>query len=106
MERRVSVATHWGSYVAVVESGRLVRIEPADDDPAPSPIGPGMVTAADDRARILRPAVRKGWLDGEPRTRAARGSDAFVEVSWDEATTLVSDELRRVRSRYGDSAVF
>ncbi|HEX7307175.1 molybdopterin-dependent oxidoreductase, partial [Lentzea sp.] len=47
-----------------------------------------------------------GWLDGEPRTRAARGSDAFVEVSWDEATTLVSDELRRVRSRYGDSAVF
>lgn len=103
MERRVSVATHWGSFVAVVESGRLVRIEPTPDDPVPSPIGPGMVTAADDSARILRPAVRKGWLDGKP---PARGSDTFVEVGWDEAITLVSDELRRVRSRYGDSAVF
>ncbi|GAA3464419.1 molybdopterin-dependent oxidoreductase [Saccharothrix longispora] len=107
MERRMSIATHWGSFVAVVDSGRLVRIEPRHDDPAPSPIGPGMVTAAEDSARVLRPAVRKGWLDGEPRAHgAARGADAFVEVSWDQAITLVSDELRRVRSRYGDSAVF
>ncbi|SDF36042.1 biotin/methionine sulfoxide reductase [Lentzea fradiae] len=103
MERRLPVATHWGSFVAVVDSDRLVRIEPAPGDPAPSPIGPGMVTAAEDSARILRPAVRKGWLDGRP---PARGADSFVEVSWDEAITLVSDELRRVRSRHGDSAVF
>ncbi|WP_405015180.1 hypothetical protein [Kitasatospora sp. NBC_01539] len=67
VERRMSVATHWGSFVAVVDSGRLVRIEPRGDDPAPSPIGPGMVTAADDGARVLRPAVRKGWLNGLPR---------------------------------------
>ncbi|APU38506.1 molybdopterin-dependent oxidoreductase [Streptomyces sp. TN58] len=107
MERRLSVATHWGSYIAVVESGRLVRIEPRGDDPAPSPIGPGMVAAADDSARVLRPAVRKGWLDGLPRVRdTARGADAFVEVSWDDAITLVSDELRRVRARHGDGAVF
>ncbi|WP_033258677.1 MULTISPECIES: molybdopterin-dependent oxidoreductase [Kitasatospora] len=101
------VATHWGSFVAVVDSGRLVRIEPAPDDPAPSPIGPGMVTAADDAARVLRPAVRKGWLDGLPRTGdRARGADAFVEVGWDEALGLVGGELRRVRERYGDAAVF
>ncbi|MFD7659839.1 molybdopterin-dependent oxidoreductase [Actinosynnema sp. NPDC059797] len=107
MEQRRSVATHWGSFVAVVDSGRLVRIEPRPDDPAPSPIGPGMVTAAEDGARVLRPAVRRGWLNGEPRTRGAtRGTDAFVEVSWDDALTLVSDELRRVRSRHGDGAVF
>ncbi|MEV8441658.1 molybdopterin-dependent oxidoreductase [Actinosynnema sp. NPDC051121] len=107
MERRMSVATHWGSFVAVVDSGRLVRIEPRQDDPAPSPIGPGMVAAADDRARVLRPAVRKGWLDGEPRVHGtARGADAFVEVSWDDAITLVSDELRRVRAQHGDSAIF
>lgn len=107
MERRLPVATHWGSYTAVVESGRLVRIEPRPDDPGPSPIGPGMVTAADDSARVLRPAVRKGWLNGEPRTHGtARGADAFVEVTWDRAITLVSDEIRRVRSQHGDSAVF
>ncbi|WP_433544515.1 molybdopterin-dependent oxidoreductase (plasmid) [Streptomyces sp. CA-294286] len=106
-ERRLSVATHWGSFVAVVDSGRLVRIEPRGDDPAPSPIGPGMVTAADDRARVLRPAVRKGWLNGEPRFRdSARGSDVFVEVSWDDAIALVSDELSRVRAQHGHSAVF
>ncbi|MFC5183658.1 molybdopterin-dependent oxidoreductase [Actinomadura harenae] len=106
-ERRVSVATHWGSYIAVVESGRLMRIEPKPDDPTPSPIGPGMVKAADDSARVLRPAVRKGWLNGEPRAHdTSRGADAFVEVSWDRAITLVSDELRRVRSLHGDGAVF
>jgi biotin/methionine sulfoxide reductase len=107
VEQRMSMATHWGSYVAVVDSGRLVRIEPRHDDPSPSPIGPGMVAAADDNARVLRPAVRKGWLNGEPRAHdRARGRDAFVEVSWDHAITLVSDELRRVRSQHGDSAVF
>ncbi|MFF6804028.1 molybdopterin-dependent oxidoreductase [Streptomyces sp. NPDC012616] len=107
VERRMSVATHWGSFIAVVDSGRLVRIEPRGDDTAPSPIGPGMVTAADDNARVLRPAVRKGWLNGLPRVHdTARGADAFVEVSWDDAITLVSDELRRVRSQHGDSAVF
>ncbi|MFF5900904.1 molybdopterin-dependent oxidoreductase [Streptomyces argenteolus] len=107
MEQRMSVATHWGSFIAVVDSGRLVRIEPRGDDPAPSPIGPGMVTAADDSARVLRPAVRKGWLNGLPRAHdTARGTDAFVEVSWDDALTLVSEELRRVRSQHGDSTVF
>lgn len=40
VERRMSVATHWGSFVAVVDSGRLVRIEPRGDDPAPSPSAP------------------------------------------------------------------
>ncbi|MEU3370331.1 molybdopterin-dependent oxidoreductase [Streptomyces sp. NPDC006660] len=101
------MATHWGSFVAVVDSGRLLRIEPRGDDPAPSPIGPGMVAAAEDRARVLRPAVRKGWLNGLPRADdTARGADAFVEVSWDDALTLVSEELRRVRAQYGDSAVF
>ncbi|MEU2779967.1 molybdopterin-dependent oxidoreductase, partial [Streptomyces sp. NPDC007162] len=107
MERRMPVATHWGSFVAVVDSGQLVRIEPRGDDPAPSPIGPGMVTAAEDGARVLRPAVRKGWLNGLPRADdTARGADAFVEVSWDDALTLVSEELRRVRAQHGNSAVF
>ncbi|MGW1927905.1 molybdopterin-dependent oxidoreductase [Streptomyces sp. NPDC001919] len=107
MERRTSMATHWGTYDAVVDSGRLVRIEPRSDDPAPSPIGPGMLQAADDSARVLRPAVRRGWLNGLPRVDdTARGADAFVEVSWDDAITLVSDELHRVRTQYGDSAVF
>ncbi|MEU5768995.1 molybdopterin-dependent oxidoreductase [Streptomyces asoensis] len=107
VERRMPVATHWGSFEAVVDSGRLVRIEPRGDDPAPSPIGPGMVTAAEDSARVLRPAVRKGWLDGLPRAGdTARGADAFVEVGWDEALALVSEELRRVRAQHGDSAVF
>ncbi|MEX1652049.1 molybdopterin-dependent oxidoreductase [Streptomyces pseudovenezuelae] len=107
MERHMPVATHWGSFVAVVDSGQLVRIEPRGDDPAPSPIGPGMVTAAEDSARVLRPAVRKGWLNGLPRAdETARGADAFVEVSWDDALTLVSEELRRVRAQHGDNAVF
>ncbi|MGW7455969.1 hypothetical protein [Streptomyces sp. NPDC054787] len=35
--------------------------------------------------------MRKGWLNGLPRVHdTARGTDAFVEVSWDDAITLVS----------------
>ncbi|MBN9410507.1 MAG: molybdopterin-dependent oxidoreductase [Burkholderiales bacterium] len=99
--------SHWGAFTAVVEGGRLTACEPFAHDPAPSPILQSMPGMVHSDLRIRRPAVRAGWLAqrlGSDRT--ARGREDFVEVDWDVALSLVSEELARVRAEHGDSAVF
>lgn len=91
----------------MVRDGRVVALEPIAEDPEPSAIGPGMPAALYDEARVLRPAVRRGWLEhGPPRDGAGRGAEPFVEVSWDEALDLVAAELARVRAEHGNRAIY
>jgi biotin/methionine sulfoxide reductase len=103
-------ATHWGNYLVEVRAGELHAVYPRADDPAPSPIGPGMPQAHRSQARILAPMVRKGWLtDGPGATRRGeghRGAEPFVEVSHEHACRLVAGELDRVRHAHGNSAIF
>ncbi|MEP9362741.1 molybdopterin-dependent oxidoreductase [Nocardioides sp. CN2-186] len=66
-----------------------------------------MPLALRDDARLLRPAVRAGWLEHGPRrAENRRGSEPFVEVSWDRALDLVANELHRVASEHGNSAIY
>ena len=57
------------------------------------------------KARILRPMVRKAWLD-----RSAAGERSFdqkfVACPWDEVLDLLADELSRIRTEHGAAAVF
>jgi len=100
-------STHWGTYQPVVRDGRLVDMQPFIHDSDPSEIGKGMVGAIDGPARIMAPAVRSGWLQRRGLLAdGRRGTDGFVEVSWDEALDLVSQELGRVRSDYGNQAIY
>ena len=101
-------STHWGAYRPVVTDGRLTGMEPAPWDTDPSPIGRSMPGAIDSPTRVLRPAVRRGFLDPATRHTSGhlRGREAFVEVPWDEALDLVAGELRRVRERHGNRAIF
>lgn len=93
-------AAHWGAYTFDDDT-----LSPVTDDPAPSRIGRGWVSAARDPAsRILRPAVRKGWLAGD--RGADRGRDEYLEVSWERAAALSAQELSRVSSEHGNSAIF
>ncbi|SNY90746.1 biotin/methionine sulfoxide reductase [Cohaesibacter sp. ES.047] len=93
-------AAHWGSYEIHGED-----IKPLSDDPAPSRIGKGWVSASRDRqSRILKPAVRRGWLDGDEGAR--RCDDKFVEVSWDKAANLVAEEIARVSQSHGNGAIY
>jgi biotin/methionine sulfoxide reductase len=99
--------SHWGAYTAVVEEGRVVRCEPFELDPQPSPMLAAIPEMVHSPLRIARPAVRAGWLKRrEHSDTASRGRERFVEVSWDTALTLVADELTRVRRLHGDAAVF
>ncbi|MEM6371860.1 MAG: molybdopterin-dependent oxidoreductase [Pseudomonadota bacterium] len=95
-------AAHWGSYQ--FQDGDT-DLTPLGDDPAPSQVGRGWVSAARDRdARVLTPVARKGWLAGD--NGAARCDDSFVEISWDRALDLAASELDRVRQTHGNGAIF
>ena len=106
-ERMPLTNSHWGAYRVTVLNGRVTGMHPFEADPDPSPIGPAMVDLLDDPLRITAPAVRKGWLEGGPDSSGDhRGKDEFVEVSWDEATKLVANELKRVKADHGNRAIF
>ena len=106
-ERDLLTSTHWGTYTVHVSEGRVTELRSFDQDPDPSPIGQGIVDVLDGPTRITAPMVRKGWLEGDPGTRGEkRGSDDFVEVSWEEANQLVAKELNRVRKIHGNRAIY
>lgn len=95
---------HWGSY-CLIDEGRGVRLEPDVTDEDPSRIGAGWVSAArDKKARVLRPAIRKGWLAGDGGR--GRNEDAFVELPWDEALDIAAKEITQVSQRHGNNAIF
>lgn len=103
----VQTGSHWGTFVARVRDGRIVRIVPASMDPAPTPMIRNFPELVHGRTRIHRPMVRQGWLEGGPGAATARrGADPFVPVTWDEALDLVAGELTRVREAHGNQAIF
>ncbi len=100
-------AGHWGVYRAEVVNNKLQALHPFEMDAAPSPIGQGYLGVLDDPLRIRAPMVRKSWLvDGPGAATERRGSDPFVQISWDEAERLVANELDRIRSEFGNEAIF
>ena len=97
-------SAHWGSYQFDTDANP-VRLRPFADDPAPSEIGAGWQDAAFDPAvRIARPAIRKGWLEGD--AGAARNNDAFVEVPWGEALDLAGGALKQTIAAHGNKAIY
>src|SRR5437660_12314106 len=92
---------HWGAFTALVEDGRVVGCEPFERDPAPNNLLDAIPEMVHSPLRIARPAIREGWRQGKPRT----GTDAFREVSWDEALATVAEEVARVREKFGAAAI-
>jgi biotin/methionine sulfoxide reductase len=102
----VPTASHWGSYDVDVVDGRIAAVRPAADDPDPSPIGQSFVDGVDHPCRIRTPMVRAGYLDQGPESRAQRGREPFVAVSWDKAIDLVAAELTRIKTQHGNEAIY
>ena len=98
---------------ALVVDGTVVRLK-TDDTHPDSPDYPqqracvrgraqrGQVFAPD---RLKYPMRRRHWAPGGGE-RDLRGRDEWVRISWDEALDLVAGELRRVRERYGNAAIY
>jgi biotin/methionine sulfoxide reductase len=100
-------STHWGVYDVTADAGRITRIAPFDKDPDPSPIGQSLVAAVTGPARVRQPAVRKSYLEqGSGAATDKRGAEPFVNVAWDEALDLVASELKRVKTAFGNEAIF
>ena len=94
-------SSHWGTY----QHDDAAGIAPLADDPRPSRIGKGWVSAAQDRqSRIATPVARRGWLDGDAGQN--RLNDQFVALTWDDAQRIVAEEISRVRDIHGNAAIF
>ena len=61
--------SHWGAFLAEVEDGRVVGVQPFEHDPDPSPIIGALPDGVHSKTRIAHPYVREGWLkDGRYST--------------------------------------
>ena len=111
-----TTSTHWGPGVAEIRDGQLTSVSDHPDDPDPSPINRNIASSLYGKARILRPAIRKSYLENGPIPSGSdpnqnkhdnnRGTEPFVEVSWNKALDLITSELNRVRSSYGNDAIY
>ncbi|MBY0331653.1 MAG: molybdopterin-dependent oxidoreductase [Acetobacteraceae bacterium] len=98
-------AAHWGFFDAVVEDGRVSGVRPFGPDPFPGSLIESVPDAVHSAARIDRPHIRRGWLEGRRRGHA-RGGDPFVPVTWDRVTRLLAEETARIRAEHGPSAIY
>ena len=108
MATRVSRShlSHWGAYDAIVEGDELVKIQPFERDPNPSPVLDNIASSARHATRIAQPMIRSGWLEHGPGPTDRRGADPYVPVSWERLTELLAGDLARVYRDFGASAVY
>ncbi len=95
--------THWGLYEFESQDGKLLQVTPVAEDLDPSPIGQNLIEGNRQR-RVARPAIRKGYLQGDQGKN--RGEDSYIEVSWQEAIEQVASALEQVRRRFGNDAIY
>lgn len=105
-EGTVMTANRWGIARAHVQGGKMTHLTPFEYDYAPSVNLNGLAELPYNTARIRYPMVREGYLKDGPKSRAKRGHDKWVRVSWDKALELVSKEMARVYDNYGPTAVW
>ena len=100
-------SSHWGTYRAKVKDGKVKELIGWENDKDPSPIGPGIVDVHNHQTRIDSPMIRKSWMDKGPGSKNnLRGTDPFISISWDEAEKIVSNELNRVKNKFGNASIF
>jgi biotin/methionine sulfoxide reductase len=97
--------SHWGAFEAQSDGHSLTSVRPWIHDPDPNPLIGNVASAQHHPTRVLRPAVREGWLLNGPGGQA-RGDEPFVEVSWDVALDLAGRALTKVYQEHGSSAVY
>jgi anaerobic dimethyl sulfoxide reductase subunit A len=54
--------------------------------------------------RLKYPMKRKNWAPGGGK-KELRGKDEWVRISWEEALTLVANEIIRIQGKYGPGSI-
>lgn len=103
---KVLVNTSVGPMWLLKTGGKVVGIEPLKQDAFPTPMLKAMPDRLYNQARVRAPMVRRDFLQKREKSdRTGRGTNDFVEVSWDDAAKLVCDELERVKKTYGNASL-
>lgn len=55
--------------------------------------------------RIKYPLKRVDWDPNGERNTQNRGKSKFKRISWDEASTLIANEIKRIQKEYGPNAI-
>jgi biotin/methionine sulfoxide reductase len=107
MEKLRYTSTHWGNYlVGRAEDGQIV-VQPASQDPEPSPIGRSLADTHDRNSRVARPVVRLGYYKhGRASDTTQRGREPFVAIGWAEALDIAADALAAARASGGNRAIY
>jgi biotin/methionine sulfoxide reductase len=107
MSRSVQTASHWGVYDVIVDDGgKVIGSKPFGRDPNPSRLLDGLPELAQSGHRIDQPYARETFLRQRGKSRQNRGGDRFVPISWDKALDIVTDEVRRVTSTFGNESIY
>ncbi|MEO1578207.1 MAG: molybdopterin-dependent oxidoreductase [Pseudomonadota bacterium] len=107
MTRKPVSLCHWGAFEAEVADGRLIAATPWPGSEASAEMIGALPELVYSDTRILRPHIRKSWLDhGHRAGGAGRGHEEMVPVDWDTALGLVAGEIARVRDEYGHRSLF
>jgi anaerobic selenocysteine-containing dehydrogenase len=102
----VLVNTSIGPMYLVKKGGQVVGVEALKQDGAPWALIDDMPDRLYNQTRVKAPMIRKNFLDKrENSDRDKRGARDFVEVSWDDALKIVSEEMQRVKAKYGSTAL-
>jgi Molybdopterin oxidoreductase N-terminal domain len=93
----VLTSTHWGTYEVTAKEGRIDNVRPFKLDPDPSPIGYSLRDALTHPTRVLRPMVRKGWLDNDCRRCFGPQPRSCAEKMFTPGPTRLITVRRNVR---------
>ena len=100
-------ATHWGQYLVETDKNELIKVNDYTDESDPSAIGQALLDNRNRDCRITKPMIRKSFLAKQnEHTGELRGKEAFVPVSWDEATDIAAEALTATKNEQGNSAIF
>ncbi|MGB2079451.1 MAG: molybdopterin-dependent oxidoreductase, partial [Vibrio sp.] len=105
-DKLILTAGRMGPLLCKVEDGKLVETKSGLAQTVENSLqstGPSQVHT---KARVKHPMVRKGFLENPSAPQGRRGSDEFVQVSWDEAYKLIHEQHSRIRQTYGPESIF
>ncbi len=55
--------------------------------------------------RTLYPLKRVDWDPNGERNPQNRGKSRYERITWDEATTIIANEIKRIKKKYGPTAI-